>query len=261
MKYNLQEALDQNYKGILTFGGAFSNHIIATAAACNEKGLSAVGLIRGEELANKWHKNPTLQKAHEFGMQFKFVSRSDYKRKENQNFLSELNKAYPNYFIVHEGGTNDLAIRGCAEILDETDSNYDYICVSMGTGGTFQGIHRNLKTQQTLLGFPALKGIDFENLMPIIKQNNYKIVEQYNFGGYAKTTNELITFINDFYQSTRIPLDPIYTGKMVYGILDLVKQDYFEPDTNILAIHTGGLQGILGINEKLKKKNKLTIQQ
>ena len=256
LKYNIEQAKAEGFDTLLTFGGAYSNHIAATAYAANRHELKSIGVIRGEELVNFRKQNPTLSLASEHGMTFRFVSREQYREKDNAEFLEALKTEFGDFYLLPEGGTNTLAVKGCEEILAASDSNFDVICCSAGTGGTLAGIINSSDTHQTILGFPALKG-DFlkKDICKFARKENWKLQTDYHFGGYAKVTKKLIRFINDFRQHTAIPLDPVYNGKMIYGILDLIKKDGFEPNSNILAIHTGGLQGITGMNQRLKKKN------
>ncbi|PCJ98688.1 MAG: 1-aminocyclopropane-1-carboxylate deaminase [Flavobacteriaceae bacterium] len=255
LKYNLVEAQNTGYKTILTFGGAYSNHIAATACAGKEYGLKTLGVIRGEELADKWSENPTLTLAHEHGMEFVFVSREKYREKEKQSFLEHLENEYGAFYMLPEGGTNQLAIKGCEEILSETDEDFDVLCCSIGTGGTIAGIINSSHTHQKTLGFPALKGVFIkEDICKFARKESWGLMTDYHFGGYAKINAELVHFINEFKEKTLIPLDPIYTGKMLFGILDLVSKGYFKPKTKILAIHTGGLQGVAGMNLILGSK-------
>ncbi|MDF0709120.1 pyridoxal-phosphate dependent enzyme [Muricauda sp. 81s02] len=256
LKYNLLEAKKQGKNTLLTFGGAFSNHIAATAYAGKEQGLKTIGVIRGEELAFKWQDNPTLQLAHRHGMEFYFVSRSDYRLKSEPAFLQQIRERFGDVYLLPEGGTNALAVKGCTEILTDADAKFDYICSAAGTGGTVAGLINASLPHQTVLGFPALKG-DFliEEIRTFVQNKRWQLVTDYHFGGYAKVDQQLVAFINLFKSKTGIPLDPIYTGKMLFGIFDLIKRDVFQPGTQILAIHTGGLQGIEGMNHILKKKN------
>ncbi|MGM0636158.1 MAG: 1-aminocyclopropane-1-carboxylate deaminase/D-cysteine desulfhydrase [Bacteroidota bacterium] len=265
LKYNIDFALQNNYEGILSFGGAFSNHIMAVAEAGKMSALKTLGVIRGEELAVDLEKtlagNDTLNRAAKAGMQFKFINRNDYRNKAKTSFLNELKSEYPDYFIIPEGGTNDLAIKGTAEILQTDDQiAFDYIATAVGTGGTLSGIVNATSNQQKVLGFSALKGMDFN---PIISKfthkKNWSITDAFSFGGYAKITSELVRFINQFYQKHQVYLDPIYTGKMLYGIESLIENDFFTEKTKVLAIHTGGLQGIKGVNQRLAKKQLPTI--
>ena len=256
LKYNLEEAQNEKFKTLLTFGGAFSNHIAATAFAAKEKELHSIGIIRGNELMDTWQENVTLRKANENGMVFKFVSRTDYRRKNQLEYIEELKKEYGEFYLVPEGGTNSLAVTGCEEILTYEDKEFDIICSSVGTGGTLMGLINSSFPNQRVLGFPALKG-DFlkKDIKKMTKNDRWNLISDYHFGGYAKVSKELVDFINEFKRQTNIPLDPIYTGKMMFGLFDRVKHDTFVPGTKILAIHTGGLQGIVGMNSVLKKKN------
>lgn len=264
LKYNIKEAKRLGKKRILTFGGAYSNHIVATAVAANLSGLQSVGVIRGNELANNkklFEENETLKIANEKGMLLKFISREDFRRKKESNFIESLKIKFEDFYLIPEGGTNELAIKGCEEILTPKDEKFSYICTSAGTGGTTAGLINASKKHQTVMSFSALKG-DFlsKEINKMSSKNNWNLQTNYHFGGYAKYNEELIAFINKFYKQTRIPIDSVYTGKMMYGIIDLVKKGYFKPKTKILAIHTGGLQGITGINKILIKKNLETIQ-
>lgn len=256
LKYNLREAKRQGHTTLLTFGGAFSNHIAAVACAGGTTGLKTIGIIRGEELKDSWRSNPTLQLAYQHGMQFCFVSRSVYRQKEGEAFLQKLYKAFGQCYVLPEGGTNALAVKGCEEMITASDAGFDYICSSVGTGGTLAGISNAAQPHQRVLGFTALKGEWVkQDIFKFARHANWRLVPEYHFGGYAKVTRPLIEFINTFKKETGIPLDPIYTGKMLFGILDLVKRGAFERGTRILAIHTGGLQGIKGMNLLLKQKN------
>lgn len=256
LKYNLIEAKNKNYDTLLTFGGAFSNHIAATAAVGNELGFKTIGIIRGDELKNKVNENPTLAFAKAIGMELYFVTREDYRIKDTPSFLSELKEKFGAFYLLPEGGTNALAVKGCQEILSTKDSIFDVICVSVGTGGTLAGIVNSSLPHQTVIGFSALKG-DFLNheIKKWTRKTNWQITDKYAFGGYAKIDSVLIEFINTFKKETGIPLDPIYTGKMMYGIFRMIEEGKISKKSRILAIHTGGLQGIAGMNKKLKSQN------
>ncbi len=258
LKYNLIEAKSLNAKTLVTFGGAFSNHILAVAAAGNEYNFRTIGIIRGEELKDKIDQNPTLYAAKQLGMEFVFVSRELYRKKNEENFLEGLIPMEERFYIIPEGGTNHLAIKGCEEILTETDkTTFTHICCAIGTGGTLSGIINSSDASQKILGFSSLKG-DFlsEQISNFVTKENWEVNSSYHFGGYGKVNDELIAFLNAFHKETNIPLDPIYTGKMVFGIYDLIEKNYFPENAKILLIHTGGLQGIKGMNQLLKKKNK-----
>lgn len=261
LKYNLLQAKAENQQTILTFGGAYSNHIAAVAYAGKEQGFKTIGVIRGEELVNKIAENPTLQFAQECGMQFEFVTREAYRLKTEPDFITNLQQKFGSFFLVPEGGTNEYAIKGCEEILTEEDAAFDFICCAVGTGGTISGIINSALPHQKVLGFPALKG-DFlkDEIRKFAANKNWELITDYHFGGYGKVNEELIQFINQFYKQTQVPLDPIYTGKMFFGVLDLIQKKHFPNNAKILLIHTGGLQGIQGMNVILKNKNKTLIQ-
>ncbi|MFT5941881.1 1-aminocyclopropane-1-carboxylate deaminase/D-cysteine desulfhydrase [Sediminicola arcticus] len=256
LAYNLTEAKRLRFETLLTFGGAYSNHIAATAFAGKEHGLKTIGVVRGEELVHCWQENPTLAWAKKQGMHFKFVSREVYRSKESAVFLQELKEEFGSFYNIPEGGANALAVKGCEEILNVNDAEFDIICTCVGTGGTIAGLINSAEKHQKVLGFPALKG-DFlrKDICKFAKRDNWDLNTEYNFGGYGKVNKELIDFINDFKLKTSIPLDPVYTGKMLFGILDLARKDYFDPNTKLLAIHSGGLQGIAGMNNVLKNRN------
>ena len=256
LKYNLEAAIREGFEGVLTFGGAFSNHIAATAAAGKLLDISTVGIIRGEELDKDIDLNPTLSYAKASGMDLEFISRAAYRNKNEVSFLKSLNIKYPNFYIIPEGGTNAKAVRGCSEILTEQDRDFDVICCAVGTGGTISGLINSSLPHQKIIGFPALKGAFLnEDIRKFAQHSNWELCPDYSFGGYAKVNQELIQFINQFKIDFGIPLDPVYTAKMMFGIDDLVKKGFFSRSTKILAIHTGGLQGISGMNDYLKKNN------
>lgn len=260
--YNLKKAKAENASTLITFGGAFSNHIHATAIAGKNEGLKTIGIIRGESAKNL---NPTLQDAQNTGMQLVFADRANFKKFRNcdydkeiiQDFLASENIYFDaSIFILPEGGTNKLAIKGAKEILQNIDLDYDIVCLPVGTGGTMAGIISHLYNKKKVLGFSSLKGNfsqnDVQNLLKKIdnsKLNNWEINNDFHFGGYAKWKPNLIEFINQFYKTYNIQLCPIYTGKMMFGIFELLQKDYFEKTPKILAIHTGGLQGIRGFNK------------
>ena len=261
LKYNLLQATKENQKTLLTFGGAYSNHIAATAYAGKENGFQTIGIIRGDELASKIEENPTLKFAQECGMKFEFVSRDEYRLKDTADFIANLKEKHGSFYLVPEGGTNTYAVSGCEEILTNEDANYDYICCAVGTGGTIAGISNSASETQKVLGFPSLKG-DFlqKDICNFATKDNFKLISDYHFGGYGKVNEELIAFINSFYKENKIPLDPIYTGKMFFGVIDLIKNNYFPENSKILLIHTGGIQGVAGMNLKLINKKLQTIQ-
>ncbi len=254
LQYNLQEALNQNHHQVLTFGGAYSNHIYATAAAAKEVGLSSVGIIRGELLDAQ---NPTLAFARTAGMTLLGNTREHYREKNQAAFLENLRKEFGDFYLIPEGGTNALAIQGTREILTASHSSFSHVLTPIGTGGTFAGVASSLLPHQQLLGISSLKGDGIrEELADLLKgegihsSGSLEVLTQYHQGGYAKWTTELIDFIRWFWDAFGIPLDPIYTGKMAFACWDLLQKNYFPPGSRILLIHTGGLQGNRGFTQR-----------
>jgi len=250
---NIEAAKLNGSEKLITFGGAYSNHIAATAAAGNEFGFKTLGFIRGEE---QLPLNSTLSYAKSCGMEFRYLSRTDYRLKEKPEYLQQLLKHEKGYYLIPEGGTNDLAVKGCEEIVVDLKVDFDYICCAVGTGGTISGIINSLKSHQKAIGFPALKGGGFlkNDIEKYTINSQWELNLDYHFGGYAKVKPELINFINSFKIQHQVPLDPVYTAKMLFGIWDLIEKDYFRACSTIIAVHTGGLQGIEGMNERLKNK-------
>ncbi|HEX8268287.1 MAG TPA: pyridoxal-phosphate dependent enzyme [Flavobacterium sp.] len=255
LKYNLLQAKADGLTTLLTFGGAFSNHIAAVAAAGKEHNFNTIGVIRGDELEGQ-SLNPTLRFAVENGMRLVFVSRDEYRQKDDPDYLALVRKRFGAVYVIPEGGTNALAVKGCEEILGEADLDFDYICCAVGTGGTISGIINSSTDQQQVLGFPALKGDFLQSaIADYTTGTNWKLIYEYNFGGYGKVDEDLIVFMNNFNDQYDVPLDPVYTGKMFYGVMDLIQKNHFPEGSRILLIHTGGLQGIQGMNELLQSKN------
>ena len=255
LKYNISTAKTGAYITLLTFGGAYSNHIAATAFAGKKYGFKTIGIIRGEELAHCIAENATLKFAKQCGMQFKFISRNLYREKENLQYIDALHEEFGDFYTIPEGGTNALAIKGCEEILTKDDKSFDYICSAVGTGGTISGIINSTDPHQKVIGFSSLRG-DFlkDEIHKWTTKNNWELNTDYHFGGYAKVNEELIAFLNRFKQETGVTLDPIYTGKMLFGIVQMAQKNNFKKGSALLAIHTGGLQGIAGMNTILKRK-------
>ena len=252
LKYNLLEAKRQKARTILTFGGAFSNHIAATAFLGKEEGFNTIGIIRGEEYNPL---NPTLSFAKKQGMKLKYLNRYNYKLKNTDNYLDKLKNEFENIYLIPEGGTNKLAIKGTAEIINDNDQ-HDYVCCAVGTGGTIAGIINSSHENQKILGFPIINGHNIlqKEIEKFTNKNCWKLINKYHCGGYAKLSDKLINTINTFYKMFQIPLDGIYTGKMVLGVLDLIKKDYFPKGSTILLIHTGGIQGNIGLNKRFGLK-------
>ena len=257
--YNINSYLDQNPENpfVITFGGAFSNHIAATAALGKEYQLKTLGIIRGEELQEKWQENPTLKLAHQNGMDFRFVTREEYRDKETLTPILE--KEFPHALIIPEGGTNEHAVEGIQFMLNEETKSFDYLCTAVGTGGTIAGISKFAEDVQKVLGFKVVDDKSLYNkVLKLSAKNNFELVEAHD-GKYGKITDENIRFINDFKQKYGIQLDPIYTGKMMRKLFEMIEENYFPEGSKILAFHTGGLQGISGANELLKKQNRELI--
>jgi 1-aminocyclopropane-1-carboxylate deaminase len=251
LKYNIIEAKQRNLP-ILTFGGAFSNHIAATAAAGKKYNIKTIGVIRGEEY---FPLNSTLQKAVANGMELHYISRSEYKNKYSENIIKALKNKFGDFFLVPEGGSNHLALKGVKEMLTKVTDDYNYIVLAAGTGGTAAGLYLAKNKNQKLLVIPVLKGADWlpddiSKLTGVTLEQTITFLYNYHFGGYAKVNTELIEFANNFYSKFNIPLDLIYTAKAMYGLTDLVKKKYFTEKDKILFIHTGGLQGNIGIKEQ-----------
>ena len=250
LKYNLEDAKNLNASTLLTFGGAFSNHLYATAAAGNALGFKTIGIVRGEDNAQKL--TPTLQFCLEQNMQLHYVSRQEYRERNHPEYLKRISLQFENPYLIPEGGTTDLALKGVQEMTVEVEWQLAkiprYYAVAAGTGGTAAGI---LSAGNDVLAFSALKGgsfleKDIKNLLPEKeKKGTLKLFTDYHFGGYAKWTPELIQFIKEFKNQHDIQLEQVYTAKMFYGLYDLVKQGYFQKGTIIVAVHTGGLQGVL----------------
>ncbi|SFR40078.1 1-aminocyclopropane-1-carboxylate deaminase [Robiginitalea myxolifaciens] len=249
LKYNLAQAREEGARQLLTFGGAYSNHIHATAAVGKAFGFETVGLIRGEELATQ-PLNPTLAEAQEMGMQLVFTSRQDYSRRHEPEYLEVLAKDYPDTYIIPEGGTNALAIKGCSEILQPGDAHYDLVCCPVGTGGTMLGLRET--GMLPVWGYAALKGLSDSDAS--LTGPEATLRTGYHFGGYGKITEELAAFIRTVYEETGVVLDGVYTGKMLFGICADIRGGVIPPGSGILAIHTGGVQGNRGLNAGLQKK-------
>jgi len=252
LKYNLQEAMNLKKETMLTFGGAFSNHIYATAAAAKELGLKSIGIIRGEETLPL---NSTLSFAKEQGMKLHYVSRESYRKKNQADFIARLQEQFGDFYLIPEGGTNELAVKGCAELGEKllNEIEFDYLCLPVGTGGTVAGIVSALKGKRKVIGFSSLKGGAFlreeiEHLLKSKRNTNWTLNSDFHFGGYAKMTDELKEFIIDLEKNHSLSLDPVYTSKMVYGIFKLIESNYFKKDSTILILHTGGMQGRTGFN-------------
>lgn len=245
LKYTLLYVLNNKYQHLISMGGAYSNHLHALAYVGHKLNIKTTGLIRGEEPENY---SQTLSDLKDWGMTLKFVSRSDFRElRKNKAHNDKLEKQYGGFWIP-EGGANTYALKGVTEILKEIDIEYDTLALACGTGTTLAGLAKTLPDKKRVLGFSSLKGGGFlkKDIKKLIKNNsltNWSINFDYHFGGFAKTDDELISFIKEFESLNNIPLEPIYNGKMLFGLIDMVKKDYFKKGLKIIAIHTGGLQG------------------
>lgn len=246
LKYNLEEAQRAGHDTLLTFGGAYSNHLYATAAAALELGMKSIGIVRGERSEPLNH---TLSFAESRGMKLHFVSREAYRKKNEPEFLQSLRSQFGEVYIIPEGGTNQFAIQGCTEFAKglEQEIDFDYLCLPIGTGGTIAGMIEGLSSEKKVIGFSSLKGGDFlkEKIQSLISstQLHWLVNTDYHLGGYGKTTPELLAFMEDMKKNYQLPLDQVYTAKMMMGIFDLIRQSYFKQGSKILVLHTGGLQG------------------
>jgi 1-aminocyclopropane-1-carboxylate deaminase len=247
LHYFLEEALAGKHVTVLTFGGAYSNHLAATAYACKALQLKSIGIVRGEK---PQQLSSTLQQCMLDGMQLKFITRQQYAKKEDAAFINDLKTEFGDCVIIPEGGYHPLGAKGAALIMDLVkDNNYTHICTATGTATTLAGILMAAKPEQTVVSFPVLKGITDNKIS--IKQltgqegefKNLLILNNYHFGGYAKKSDLLIQFMNQCWLQYRLPLDFVYTAKMLFGVIDCIKNDTFTKGSKILCLHTGGLQG------------------
>lgn len=247
---NLAEAKQLDKKGILSFGGAYSNHIHALAYACQQHNLKALGVIRGEL---HYQSNYTLSWAKHWGMELTFVDRQTYRRRHDGDYLQQLQQQYPDYFIVPEGGTNSFALSGVGELITELNQqvNYDTLILPVGSGGTISGLIKADKGQHNILGVAVLKQADYlnqeiEQLLATDIFSNWQLLTEFHRGGYAKFSPLDCIRLAHFIKETNVPFEPVYSGKMVLALLDLIEQGYFPAGHKIVLIHTGGLQGLAG---------------
>ncbi|MDQ1095299.1 UNVERIFIED_CONTAM: 1-aminocyclopropane-1-carboxylate deaminase [Pseudacidovorax intermedius] len=257
--YNINHYLDKNHSQpyLITFGGAFSNHIAAVSAVAKQFGIPALGVIRGEELHDQWQDNPTLAFADKNGMGLKFVTREQYRHKDR--LTVGLQADFPDALIIPEGGTNADAVKGVGFMLNNETKDFDYLCTAVGTGGTLAGISSYCEDHQRVVGLKVVSDSSLESkIAELTSKRNFDLIDS-AFGGYGKIKDKNIRFINDFKSRYGIPLDPIYTGKMMQKVLELAEQGYFPENSRILCFHTGGLQGIEGANLLLKKQNRNLI--
>lgn len=259
LKYNLLYAQSMGVKTILTFGGAYSNHIYATAAAGNILGINTIGIIRGEE---HLPLNSTLSFASEKGMRIVYKDRQKFTEIHTGLYYEDIKNEFGNVYLLPEGGSNELAVKGCAEIVHKIGVDFDFLCAPCGTGATTAGLIAGTNSNKSIIGFSALKGEFLNDYVSnlLLKStgeyfDNWSINTDYHFGGYAKLKPDLIEFTKEFYRTYNIQLDYIYTAKMMYGLFDLIKKGYFDSNKTIISLHTGGLQG----NEGMIKSGKTII--
>lgn len=242
LQFYLQQAIASSHKTIITFGGAYSNHLVAAAFACKQNGLKSIGIVRGEEPVLYSH---TLLKCREYGMKLHFISREDYKNKPF--FTEQLTQQFGEAVIIPEGGYGAAGMQGAEKICDYIPAGTTHVCLATGTGTTFAGI-ATAKNKFKIIGIPVLKGFreaaeNIKSLTGFFDAEKMILLHDYHFGGYAKKTDMLIAFMNKLWQQHQIPTDFVYTGKMMFAVYDLLTKNYFPPQSNVLCIHTGGLQG------------------
>ena len=244
--YFINECIKSSHKTMLTFGGAYSNHLVATAFLCKQKNIKCIGIVRGEEPKTLSH---TLLRCKQFGMELKFISREAYQNfEDNREQIFLFKEKFGDFTIVPEGGYNTIGAKGASLIMDIVkQKHYSHVCTAVGTATTLAGLILNKDLEQEIIAIPVIKNmVDIPERLKLLGINENEkptVFSDYHFGGYAKHTPELISFMNSFYVETHIPTDFVYTAKMMYAIYDKIKSGYFESGSNILCIHTGGLQG------------------
>jgi 1-aminocyclopropane-1-carboxylate deaminase/D-cysteine desulfhydrase-like pyridoxal-dependent ACC family enzyme len=248
--YSLETLKEKDEKMIITFGGAYSNHLVATAYACKLNQVKCIGIVRGEAPTKLSH---TLQHCIEYGMQLQFISREAYSNKDSSTFINQLKQQYPHALIISEGGYGIDGAKGAGLIMNYVSNDVSHICCAAGTATTAAGLLLHKTALQQIIVFPVLKGLDdIEERLEFLTAGNYNksqlhIQDGYHFGGYAKKTTALIEFMNALYDAHQLPTDFVYTAKMMYGTMDLVEKDFFAPGSKVLCIHCGGLQGNLSL--------------
>lgn len=251
LKYFLENAVANEHK-IITFGGPFSNHLVATAQACKELEIECGGIIRGEEPKIISH---SLNFCLQAGMKLKFISRNDYDLSHKSAELVEFTEHFKPYILIPEGGYGIRGMNGAATIKDFYKNSFTHICCAVGSATTIAGLI-SVSSNEHVIGINITKDLsDIKNrlnfLLKDIVKNNYSLFNDYHFGGYAKSNSKLYNFMNNLYVKYRIPTDFVYTAKMMFGVFDLINKDYFPPGSKILCIHTGGLQGNLSLPKEL----------
>jgi len=261
LKHNLQYAKQQGYTRLVSFGGAFSNHLHALAYAGQQFSFETLGFVRGERIEPL---NPTLADAEQWGMRLEFLNRSDYRQRRDAEFVAQLVEPFQPCFIIPEGGANQWALAGCAEIvagIKSQLSDFDYVCLPCGTGATLAGVVAALDERVEVFGFSALKGAtslagEIAAMIAEFSDTNttqWQLVDKFHCGGFAKITPELVAFMQNWQQQTGVALDPIYTGKMMLGLCELVKRGYFPAGAKVVTVHTGGMQGVRGMQAQMQR--------
>ena len=253
LKYNIEQVYQGKFEGVFTFGGAFSNHLVATASACNQLGLKSIGFVRGNELTI--NSNDTLKRCYELGMELRFLSREEYALRNDKQYIHEIQSENLGFYPIPEGGANYLGVIGCQEIVKEIEIPIDHLFIAQGTTTTSCGVLMGKHSHTKLHVIPVLKGFHSkETMVDILKYalldldyanelvDDVIVHSEYHFGGYGKYTDELIHFIKDIYSGYQLPLDFVYTGKAFYGMLEELRSDNYDNQT-VVFIHTGGLQG------------------
>jgi 1-aminocyclopropane-1-carboxylate deaminase len=252
LQYNIEDAQQRGFNTIASFGGAYSNHLYALAAAGKHFGFNTIGYIRGEEVMDN---NPTLEFLRSNEMELIPLTREEYRNYKND--FSALAIQNPSYYFLAEGGTNELALKGFRHLIEDINIDYDVLVCPVGSGGTVAGL--SMYSDNKVIGIPAVKDASLNKKIFSLSQKEVELNFEYTFGGFGNVNHKLVSFINKFTSLTKIPLDPIYTGKMMYGILDMISQNKFASKTKIIAIHTGGQQGIVGHNSKYIEDNEMII--
>ncbi|MBL4608451.1 MAG: pyridoxal-phosphate dependent enzyme [Pseudomonadales bacterium] len=269
LKYNLIHAFENDYKRILSFGGYYSNHLHALAAAGKRFGFETIGVVRGEDPLKY---GPTLQDISDYGMRLKYISRASYRDKTDSRLLSSLNAEFGDFYLVPEGGSNTLGVKGCKEIVsdlwEEPSRKPDYIVMGCGTGATLAGVVLGAQGRCKVFGISALKGAqylhqnvldlisgysEYEGAEPFAFNNSWQIFHDYHFGGFAKLTPDLVRFMDAFSTATDLPIEPVYVGKALYAVHDLIREGIIPSGSRVLLIHTGGLQGVRGMEPLMQK--------
>jgi 1-aminocyclopropane-1-carboxylate deaminase len=254
LKYNLANALATGYDTIVTFGGAYSNHLVATAAAASVSGFRSVGFVRGTNAAAS--PSPVLAHCRSLGMELQFISREEYAQKDQPDYIGSLSEKLGSFFLIPEGGANDAGRKGAEDIAGLIPPDYTHVCLAVGTGTTLIGLRSALPGSVELIGFvPMKQGAYLEDTIRQFlspgNERNWQLTDSFHFGGFGKYDHDLVRFMNGFYQSHLIPLDIVYTSKMMFGLQQLIAQGFFPPQARILCIHSGGLTGNVSVKEQL----------